>query len=503
MRRVLSLWFPYLAIDRATRREPSLHEAPFAFTAAKAGRILLQSANARARAAGVAANMPLADARAVCPQLSTRAADSHADMRTLKALARWMERYSPLIAFDGQDGLFADTSGGAHLFGGETMMLAGLTGELKRFGLTARAALADTPGAAWALARYGNGCTIVDAGAQRVALAPLPVAALRIADDVTRSCRRLGVKTIGDLAPLPRAALASRFGLATLKRLDQALGHEDEPLRHIRFAPAPCESLSFAEPIGRTEDVEEALQLLLERLCIRLEEEEEGLRLGSFTIERVDNSRQKITIATTAPSRSPASLFRLFRDQLETLDAGFGIERLHMRAERCEPLAPVQLPAAGGQAPDTGQADAELVDRLINRFGYQQILRLAPAESHLPDRAWLSFSAIDTPERGPWNRAGMARPLRLLDRPVPIDTARHADLSLPPSTIRRQGRFMALTPLAGPERIEPEWWHDDPAWRSGVRDYWWVRADDGAHLWLFRTGGQGPHGAWFLHGLGG
>ena len=503
MRRVLSLWFPYLAIDRATRREPSLHEAPFAFSVAKAGRILLQSANARARAAGVAAGMPLTDARAVCPQLSTRPADSHANVRILKALARWMERYSPLIAFDAQDGLFADTSGGAHLFGGETMMLATLTGELKHFGITVRAALADTPGAAWALARYGNGCTIVDPGAQRAALAPLPVAALRIAEDVTRSCRQLGLKTIGDLAPLPRAALASRFGLATLKRLDQALGHEDEPLRHIRFVPAPCESLSFAEPIGRTEDIEKALQLLLERLCIRLETGEQGLRLGSFTIKRVDASRQKIAIATTAPSRSPASLFRLFRDQLETLDAGFGIERLHMRAERCEPLVPVQLPAGGGGAPDTGQADAELVDRLINRFGYQQVLRLAPAGSHLPDRAWLSFSAIDTPERRPWKQASMARPLRLLDRPVPVETGGRGHLSLPPPTIRRQGRFMALTLLAGPERIEPEWWHDDPAWRSGARDYWWVCAEDGAHLWLFRVGGQGSHGAWFLHGFGG
>ena len=122
-------------------------------------------------------------------------------------------------------------------------------------------------------------------GAQRAALSPLPVAALRVADDVAQLSRRLGLKKIGDLYPLPRASIASRFGLETLKRFDQALGGEDEPLRHIRFVPALKETLVFAEPIGRTEDVEAALRLVLERLCTRLERKEKGVRLTAFTIE--------------------------------------------------------------------------------------------------------------------------------------------------------------------------------------------------------------------------
>ena len=180
MRRVLSLWFPRLPIDRIQRKDPSLRDVPFAFVAETGNRIVVQAANDKAQREGVRAGSVLADARAACPGLVTRPADLRADARLLRSLARWMERTSPLIAFDAPDGLFSDTTGTAHLFGGEVQMAGKIVSRLERLGIAVRAALADTPGAAWALARYGNGCTVVDPGATRAAIAPLPVAALRI-----------------------------------------------------------------------------------------------------------------------------------------------------------------------------------------------------------------------------------------------------------------------------------------------------------------------------------
>ncbi|MDA7947065.1 MAG: DNA polymerase Y family protein [Hyphomicrobiaceae bacterium] len=503
MRRVLSLWFPHLAIDRVTRRDVSLRDIPFAFISESANRVALHAVNGHARASGVAERMSLSDARAVCPQLAIRPAEPRADARLLRSLARWMEHYSPSIAFDKPDGLFADMSGVSHLFGGETEMIAGLTGKLERFGICVRAALADTAGAAWALARHGCGCTIVSPGAQRAALSPLPIAALRVGNDVAQLGRRLGLKKISDLYPLPRSSIASRFGLETLKRFDQALGRDDEPLRHIRFVPALKETLVFAEPIGRTEDVEAALRLVLERLCARLEQKEKGARLTAFNIEQVDGTRQTLTIATTQPSRSPAALLHLFRDQFDKLDAGFGIERVHVSAERCELLTTAQLNTPGKGTRPADETDTGLIDRLVNRFGYDHVLRLVPAESHLPERAWLAFSAADTSHHAPWSAPVAARPLRLLSPPEPVAAETHAGGGTPPAAIRFRGKLLALIPLGGPERIEPEWWHDDPAWRSGTREYWWVRDGDGHHLWLFRVGEPHAHGAWFLHGFGG
>ena len=160
-------------------------------------------------------------------------------------------------------------------------------------------------------------------------------------------------------------------------------------------------------------------------------------------------------------------MLHLFRDQFDKLDAGFGIERVHVSAERCEPLATAQMTAPTRETLSGSRRDIGLIDRLVNRFGYDRVLRLAPAESHLPERAWLAFSAADTPPHASWSAPVAARPLRLLSPPEPVAAETQADGRTPPAAIHFRGKLLALVPLGGPERIEPEWWHDDPAWRFG------------------------------------
>jgi protein ImuB len=333
-------------------------------------------------------------------------------------------------------------------------------------------------------------------------LLDLPVAALRVGDKVAELCRRLGLTTIGDLYPLPRRTLAARFGLAAVRRLEQALGEEDEPLDYLRFRTPLRAALSFPEPIVRTGDVEEASAIVIERLCARLEKEGQGVRLAVLAFERVDGGRQTLPIATATPSRSQRLLLQLVRDRFDGLDAGFGIERVEIEAKRCDPLAAEQVEVLGERGGVTDANDSDLIDRLVNRFGHECVLRFAPADSHLPDRAYLTFSAASAPPCSSWNAPPMARPTRLLSHPQPV--AKLIDAALP-KTIDWRGQRLPVTPLAGPERIEPEWWHDDPAWRSGARDYWWMRSACGQHFWLFRVG-EGSCRArsrWFLHGLGG
>jgi protein ImuB len=477
-----------------------LREVPFALVAESANRLVLQAANRCALGLGVKSGTALADARAICPQLLTRAAEPLADASLLKSLARMMERYSPLVAIDGEDGLFLDTTGCAHLFGGETALLGMVAARLERLGFTVRLGLADTPGAAWALAHYGGPCTLVDAGATKGALAPLPVVALRVEAEVAELSRRLGLATIGHLYALPRRTLAARFGLAAVTRLEQALGELDEPLAYRRFRASLHAALSFPEPIARTEDVESASAVVIARLCARLEQEGKGVRSAELVFTRVDGSKQSLAIATARPSRSPRLLLRLFRDRLDGLDAGFGIERVEIETKSCDPLAAEQAEMRDerGERPD----DGALIDRLINRFGHDRVLRFAPADSHLPERAFLTFSAAVTSPSPAWIAPPIARPLRLLSQPEPVAELGNAML---PATIDWRGRQFFVTPLAGPERIEPEWWHDDPAWRDGARDYWWMRTACGQHFWVFRARGGfcGSRNRWFLHGLGG
>ena len=155
-RRILSIWFPRLAAERWLRRGVVLPGQPFAVVAERGGAQVLDSLNAEAEAAGLAIAQPLRDARAMCPALVTRPADPLAEAGFLAVLRRWAGRFSPLVAEEPPAGLMIDLTGCAHLFGGEAGVMAALEGDCADLGLTVSAAIADTPGAAWALARHAG-----------------------------------------------------------------------------------------------------------------------------------------------------------------------------------------------------------------------------------------------------------------------------------------------------------------------------------------------------------
>jgi protein ImuB len=161
------------------------------------------------------------------PSIAVHNADRVADFALLEAVADWCDRYTPLVGLDAPDGLMLDVSGCAHLFGGEVAMRDDLITRLAHLGLQARTGLADTPGSAWAVARYGE-VRLAPPGAQRDTLRSLPLAALRIVPETIAALAQAGLKSIADVIDRPRAPLAARFGQNLLRRLDQALGCEEE-----------------------------------------------------------------------------------------------------------------------------------------------------------------------------------------------------------------------------------------------------------------------------------
>ena len=416
-------------------------EHPLVLTAECAGQVLVTAVNAVAAAAGIAPGMALADARALQPRLVTRPADPAADAAMLDELAAWCGRYTPWTAPEGRDGVWLDVSGCAHLLGGERAMLDDLLARLGGFGLAARAVLADTPGAAWALARYGASGAIVPPGAMRAALAALPVAALRLGPAAADGLTRLGLRRIGDLYALPRAPLAARFGREVARRLDQALGREAEPVSPRRAVPRHRVRLSFPEPIGRAGDIAAALDRLLQALCEGLRQAGRGCQRLDLTCCRADGSVQAVTVGTARPARDAAHLARLFVERLDTVDPGFGIESMILSALHTEPMAAAQAgaslasssppggrpgkessssPPGGRPAEESFAALAPLLDRLGNRFGFDRVAQLNACASHLPERACRLAPAAGE-AAGPGWRPGRPRPLRLLARPEPVE----------------------------------------------------------------------------------
>ena len=475
-RRLLSIWFPRLASDSSLRNRPV--EGPFALTHRSGNSDHLHCLNQTASARGLTRGMALADARAICPDLATRPADLAREAAALANLRRWTGRYAPMVATDGVDGLMADISGVPHLFGGEADLLADLHARLERAGLQAVSAIAGTRGAAHALARHGGG--IVADGRLAEGIGHLPVTALRVDHDTAEGLSRMGLMRIADLIPLPRAPLARRFGPGLVLRLDQALGAQSEPVAAAPDAPHFGVRMTLPDPIGKQDDVMAGLARLLDRLCAKLALHQMGARRVRLELRRVDRGTAQVEIGLARPMRDPARIAALFAKGVDEVDSGFGIDALRLSAPVTEQLAPEQT--GGGPSIRTEDALADLMSSVGNRIGFERVLRLLPATSLIPERSFLLAPAAYSGAEPLPPRSGPLRPLTLFP-PEPVTAASGA----PPASFRwRRMRFTTLR-ATGPERITPEWWFDDPAWRTGLRDYWRIETQEGPRLWLFTT----------------
>lgn len=464
-----------------------------------------------AAACGIAPGMGLADARALVPALAALPADPTGDARALARLADWAERYTPSVAPDGADGLFLDVTGCTHLFApgvkGEAAMLADLLDRVRRSGLAARGALADTPGAASALARFApqdEGGIVAPSGCAEPLLDPLPVAALRLAPDAAEGLARVGLRRIADLRRMERrsgrAPLAARFGPPVWRRLDQALGRAEEAVAPRRPDAPHSVRLSFAEPIATAEAIAGAVRQLLDRLALRLEASGMGARRITAAFFRVDGQAQRLEIGTSAPSRDSKHLFRLLTEKLAQAEPGFGIDLVELSAPETEPLAAAQIDLPGtAPAGIAGNSLGELIDRLGNRLGAERVGRQAPRETHAPERAVQPVTALAPAGTARWSLP--PRPLRLFARPEPVDVIAGQDAC--PSLFRWRAHLHRICAAEGPERLAPEWWLPDAP--RATRDYWRVADADGRRFWLYQmteVRGQGSEGkgAWFLHG---
>jgi protein ImuB len=498
-------------------------------------RHLVSALNTAAEALGIVPGIPLSDARALHPALIVAEADPVGDGAALQRLARWCQRYSPWTVPHGGDAIFLDITGCAHLRGGEASLASELVDRLRQQGITGRAAIADTPGAAWAVARCGGAeSAVVPPEEGRSAIADLPVAALRLNPVLAVELEQLGLRRISDLYVLPRAALATRFDPALMLRLDQALGKAVEPLSPLPPISVRWVRHRFAEPIGTAEALSKTLQTLLKRLCAVLGKDMLGTRRLALTCHRVDGAPAQVTIRTARPTRDPRHLFRLLADRLASIDPGLGIEDMILAAMSGQKLVAAQLrlptqsrlqPAAAcgkilsfpvrrmvarqaaGLMPaakvrDHGADAAELavlVDRLGNRLGLSSVGRVDLRQSHVPEQVQ-RLAPVFASAKNFW-RLDRPRPLRLLPRPEAIGAVtRMSDDQ--PILFHWRRLLHRVHRVDGPERLCGEWWRDGKE-ADVLRDYYHVEDEEGRRFWLYRDGLFLPPAEprWFLHGL--
>ncbi len=510
MRRVISLWLPTFPTDRLRRHADVPPDGPLVTSAHDGRRLSVAAADAAAAALGLYPGMPLAQAQAQVPGLTIHPAEPEADAEALRRLAAWCLRYTPLVAPATPDGVWLDVTGCAHLHGGETRLLRDLVARCEGQGLAARAAIADTPGAAHAMARHeplsrkaGEGrVRVVPIGTTKSALASLPIASLRLPPDTLESLRLLGFERVEQLAIVPRAPLTRRFGPLVTNRLDQALGTVFEPIAPLVPPDLPQARLTFVEPLLTAEAFAAANATLVRTICAALEKTGQGARRLDLVFHRVDGSVQSLRIGTARPSRDARHLARLLDEKLERIDPGLGIEAMHLIAVLIDRLPHTQTAAVLPGTEDTGTDVSTLVDRLENRLGSRRVWRAAPVESDVPERSVRHVPAVAPPRRTAWP-ADLPRPVRLLDPPQPVDAMALLPDQPPVAFTWRRVRHRVRR-ADGPERIAGEWWKRAGEMRS-VRDYFRVEDEAGQRFWLFRRGdGDDPATGdlrWFLHGF--
>ncbi len=463
---------------------------------------MVLAADAAAQAAGLHVGMAATKAQVLVPGLVIQPADPAADAAALDQLALWaLRRYAPIAAADPPDGIVIDTAGADHLYGGEAAMLSIMVKRLETSGIAARAAVADTWGAAHALARYAAWpIRIVPPGDVATAIASLPLTALRLPSPMVVELRTLGLAQISDIMATPRAPLALRFGPEILRRLDQALGRVTEAIDPIRPDMVIEVHRQFPEPIAAAETIARYIGKLVAQLCAALEAKGLGARRLDLICHRVDRRAQAIRVGTAMPIRDIKRLTRLLCDKIETIDPGFGIEILSLAATLAEPFDMKQH--ASALVEDATPDVSDLIDVLANRVGEDRVYRAEPVVTDVPERCVRRVPAL-APETGATWPTQWPRPPRLLTPPEPIETVALLP-DHPPAFFTWRGIRRRVKRADGPERVFGEWWKRD-AELVAVRDYFRVEDDAGERFWIFRAGdGQdattGSH-RWFLHGL--
>lgn len=506
MKRMASIFFPQWAMECRQRRtgEAPPDETPFALVVDGPRGQLVHSVTPATRVIGIGPNQRVTDARAMCPELALEAHDAAAAAAALARVAEWCGRWSPLVAIDGTDGLLLDLTGATHLWGGEGGTARALLRDLSRIGHRCRLAIAPTVGAAWALARYGDVRGVrVGMNALDVRLAPLPVESLRLEPATVLLLGRLGLKSVGALAAVPRMPLARRFtsgepSLNPLTRLDQAVGFLSEPVvPHVVDPPARV-TRRVTEPVTDLPVVETLLEEMAAALVDLLRHRGHGLRRGLLQAYRTDGGVEAAEVETALATRDARHLLRLFDGRLDHWDAGFGFDAFALTAVRAEPLGAAQSGLLGEEPGDLQLA--RLVDRLVAKLGSERVRRPVPMESHIPERGLRWISALEPSV--PFVADTATRPLRLLDRPERIEVLYATPEGSPRRFIWRRCAH-PIAKVQGPERIAPEWWRART--RARERDYYRVEDEQGRRYWLFRHGrygdGRNEEPDWYMHGL--
>ncbi|WP_313075053.1 DNA polymerase Y family protein [Melaminivora sp.] len=420
----------------------------------------------------------------------------------------WALRFTPRVAWL-EEALVLEVSATERLWGGRQRLRALLQSQAPHaqphaeVGGPEASCWAEAPTAWQALALLRlqqEGCPV-----PRRLPHDLPIDTLSALRPHAQALAQLGCRTWGELRGLPRAGLARRFGAASLAALDQAW--EPGAQAAWRWLRVP-ESFDLEVELPAPAESAEALLWTGQRLLGALQDWLRARQQGVLALElrwhhnlRRSAGRdlpawQRLELRTAEPAQEMAHLRRLLAERLARYSLAAPADRLGLCSLQTAPLPQASrsllLPGPGEQAP--GEAWHQLLERLAERLGPENLRQPVPCDDHRPERMqrWLPAGEAAPAAPAPGGR-GALLPGWLVRPPRP--------LALQDGQPCLQGEPLRL--LAGPERLETGWWEeqaeDVKGGQGGLarRDYFIARGRAG-WVWVFRDQADG---AWYLQGV--
>ena len=470
----LCLRFPDLALQVFSEYES---DVPFAVLTLKNNRQSIYACSESAADAGVESGMSFGAAQALCPQLLALPRDEKVETRRLQWLARWCNRFASLISVSSPDTIFLEISGSLKLFGGIKSLHRSIRVGLQVHGHRCRSAISPTPRSAYWLSQVHDKCVISDQDKIASAIGPLPLSVLCENPKLRQRLHAIGARTIADVARLPRAGLAQRYGRQLLTHLDQAYGKKPEPLPCIQLPQRFQADVDLVMASENSKHIAQAADHGLDQLQHYLKVRDLAVNRYSCILFHDRHPATTIEIGMRMVTREKAQLNTLLHSRLQHLSLAAPVLALRIEARQLLPFSHI------GQDFFNRSADAQawqsLLDQWQARLGSHSIIHLSTQNDHRPERAHKTHAASSN------NRLvnNKPRPLYLLDAPQALHTQN-----------KRPWRNGPLEFLTGPERIEQGWWDNNDV----SRDYYQVQDATQQRLWIFQDRREL---GWFLHGF--
>jgi protein ImuB len=473
MRRIACVWVPSFAAAAVERCEPALIDRPLIVVRGTPPAVRVVEANAAAREHGVAPPMTEAEARARCPELTRRPWSDGRVTSARLALLEAIAAVAPRLE-DADAGLvYADVDGLDRLIGDARAVGERLVRQAGSVGLQARVGIADSRASAWIAARAHPRLAIVPPGEAAAVLAPVGLDVLDLPVDVATALERWGVRTLGELAALPREGLALRLGPAGLRAHDLAMGVDREPFHPWTPPPFWIEVQDLEWELRDLEAVVAVLRTVLARLTARLHAAHLAVDQLVVELRLASGGRHTRTVGLAYPVLDVETMLRLVRLDIDRHPPPAAVTGVAVTARPVRPEA-----GQGGlwrPAVPAHRDLATLLNRLVELAGRGNCGAPALTDSRRPDA--VALAAFRPPPLdvalAPRTDAGDARlVVRRLRPPRAVDVFL---VDGRPSAVRDDARTARVVTCAGPWRTSGEWW-DAHGW---ARDEWDVLLDDG------------------------